>query len=56
MRAREWAIAAEFGEPEDYDIPELPDWHVYESECGRLTFAADSERFITAENPVKIRR
>ncbi|WP_200895733.1 hypothetical protein [Halorubrum saccharovorum] len=26
MRAREWAVAAAFGDPTEYDVPALPTW------------------------------
>ncbi|MFA1610838.1 hypothetical protein [Halobellus rubicundus] len=56
MRAREWAIAAAYGTPADYDIPELPDWHVDRPDYGGITFTAGDDSFITAERPMKVRR
>lgn len=61
MRAREWAIAANFRTPADYDVPELPRWRTCRGQCGGLAFAAvDAEAgddpFIAAENPVRVRR
>jgi hypothetical protein len=57
MRAREWAVAASFGEPSKYGIPELPSWRSCWLECGSLAFAAgDEEPFIAAERPIDVRR
>lgn len=57
MRACEWAVAANFRTPVAYDIPELPAWRVCREECGGLAFAAaDGDPFITADNPMKVRR
>ncbi|WP_164722088.1 hypothetical protein [Haloterrigena salifodinae] len=57
MRAREWAIAGAFREPEAYDIPDLPSWRVCRTECGGLAFAdGDGEPFIAADRPMKVRR
>jgi hypothetical protein len=57
MRARTWVIAGCYRQPEDYDIPELPDWKVCRLECGSLAFADEGgEPFIAAENPTKVRR
>lgn len=56
MRAREWAIAGSFRNPADYDIPELPTWRVCRPDCGGIAFAADGDPFITAKQPMKIRR
>ena len=56
MRAREWGIAAGFGDPGDYGIPELPKWRVRRLDCGGIAFVADGDRFIAAERPMKIRR
>ena len=55
MRAREWAVAATFGHPTDYDVPAMPTWRV---ERGGIAFAAtDREKpFIAAERPVRVRR
>ena len=57
MRARTWAIAGCYRQPEDYGIPALPDWEVCRLECGSLAFAEKGgEPFIAAENPTKVRR
>ncbi|SER43047.1 hypothetical protein [Natrinema salaciae] len=57
MRAREWAIAGAFRDPEEYDIPTLPAWRVCRRDCGGLAFAdGDDEPFITADCPVTVRR
>jgi hypothetical protein len=56
VRAREWAIAGQYREPADYDIPELPAWHVRRPDCGGIAFAAGGEPFIVAERPMKVRR
>ncbi|NUB93662.1 hypothetical protein HT576_22035 [Haloterrigena sp. SYSU A121-1] len=57
MRAREWAIAGAFREPDAYDIPDLPPWRVRRTERGGLAFAdGDGEPFIAAEHPVTVRR
>ncbi len=49
MRAREWAVAATYGDPTDYDVPALPTWRVERGGNGDLAFAA-------AERPVRVRR
>ncbi|WP_199234178.1 hypothetical protein [Halorubrum sp. GN11_10-6_MGM] len=58
MRAREWAVAATYGDPTDYDVPALPTWRVERGEAGGIAFAATdgSEAFIAAERPVRARR
>lgn len=58
MRAREWAVAATYGDPTDYDVPSLPTWRVERGESGELAFSAPDgdEPFITAVNPVRVRR
>lgn len=58
MRARRWTIADNYYEPVDYDIPELPRWTVAQKRSSRLSFAEDdeSEPFISAEHPVRVRR
>jgi len=57
MRAREWALAAAYRTPADYDVPIVPAWRVCRSERGGLAFAAaDSEPFIAADRPVTVRR
>ena len=40
MRAREWAVAATYGDPTDYDVPALPTWRVERGGNGDLAFAA----------------
>jgi hypothetical protein len=58
MRAREWAVAATYGDPADYDVPALPTWRVERGADGDLAFAATDrdEPFIAAERPVRVRR
>ena len=58
MRAREWAVAAAYGDPADYDVPALPTWRVERVERGGVAFAATDgeEPFIAAERPVRVRR
>jgi hypothetical protein len=58
MRAREWAVAATYGDPTDYDVPALPTWRVERGECGGIAFAATDrdEPFIAAANPIRVRR
>ena len=57
MRAREWALVDLASDPAEYGIPPLPDWHVSRDEHGGIAFAADdSEPFIAAESPVRVRR
>lgn len=58
MRAREWAVAATYGDPTDYDVPALPTWRVERGGNGALAFAAAGrdEPFIAAERPVRVRR
>ncbi|WP_170938255.1 MULTISPECIES: hypothetical protein [unclassified Halorubrum] len=58
MRAREWTVAATYGDPTDYDVPALPTWRVERGACGDLAFAATDrdEPFIAAANPVRVRR
>ncbi|RKD98146.1 hypothetical protein [Halopiger aswanensis] len=58
MLARCWTIAHRYREPAAYGIPELPAWHVRSSVSGSLEFAvsADSEPFLRAERPVRVRR
>jgi hypothetical protein len=55
MRARRWVIAARFKQPADYGIPALPEWT---PRCGdgRLAFAAAGSAFISAAEPVPVRR
>ena len=58
MRAREWAVAARYGDPEAYDLPTLPTWRVERGDAGDIAFAAadGDEPFIAAEKPVRVRR
>ena len=58
MRAREWAVAAAFGDPTEYDVPDLPAWRVERGDDGDLAFAAadGDEPFIEAKRPVRVRR
>ncbi|SDY34846.1 hypothetical protein [Halopenitus persicus] len=57
MRAREWTLASCYGDPTDYDIPELPTWRVCRPERGGIAFAARGRQpFIAAEQPVTVRR
>lgn len=58
MRARCWTIAHRYREPAAYGIPELPAWDVRTGPSGALAFAesADSEPFVRAERPVRVRR
>ena len=58
MRAREWAVAATFGHPTDYDVPAMPTWRVERVERGGIAFAAADreEPFIAAERPVRVHR
>jgi len=58
MRAREWAVAAAYGDPTDYDVPALPTWRIERGEAGDLAFAAAGadEPFIAADRPVRVRR
>ncbi|GAB3420103.1 hypothetical protein GCM10027435_22360 [Haloparvum alkalitolerans] len=58
MRAREWAIAGAYGDPADYDLPDLPALHAIRTDCGGLALAAadDEEPFIVAETPMRVRR
>jgi hypothetical protein len=58
MRAREWTVAATYGDPIDYDVPALPAWRIERADDGGLAFAsADGDApFIAAERPVEVRR
>ena len=58
MRARRWAIAYQYREPADYDIPVCPEWTVRRPERGGLSLAEDDEAapFISADHPVRVRR
>ncbi|GAB7010280.1 hypothetical protein [Halorubrum trueperi] len=58
MRAREWAIASAFGDPSDYDVPNLPAWRVERGADGEIAFASaeGDEPFIAAAGPVRVRR
>ena len=57
MRAREWTVAATYGDPADYDVPALPTWRVDRDEAGGIAFAATEkdEPFIAAERPFRVR-
>jgi hypothetical protein len=57
MSARRWAIASLYHDPEEYGIPEVPEWTVYRTDTG-LAFAETegAEPFISAESPVRVRR
>ncbi|WP_049934264.1 hypothetical protein [Halalkalicoccus jeotgali] len=57
MRARVWAVAYRYADPETYGIPALPDWRVI-SDDGGLALAEDGESdpFIRAERPIRVRR
>jgi hypothetical protein len=58
MRARTWTIAAQFYDPADYGIPDLPEWVEGRDAEGRLVLADSEtgEAFMRAENPTKVRR
>jgi len=58
MLAREWAVAALYQDPSDYDIPALPDWASGRDAAGRFALAdsAADEPFIVAEEPVEVER
>jgi hypothetical protein len=58
MGARTWLIAALYSDPAAYGIPALPSWTVSRTARGGLAFASDedAEPFISAENPVRVRR
>jgi hypothetical protein len=58
MRAREWTLAAAYGDPADYGVPSLPTWRVERGADGALGFATaeDDGPFITADRPVEVRR
>lgn len=58
MRAREWTLAAAYGDPADYGVPSLPTWRVERDATGALGFAipGDGAPFITADRPVEVRR
>jgi hypothetical protein len=58
MRAREWTVAATYGDPTAYDVPALPTWRVERGERGGIAFAAADrdEPFIAADRPVRVRR
>lgn len=56
MRARRWAIAAS-REPAAYGIPELPGWRRLDDGDGfALAQAGSTEPFITAQQPMTVRR
>lgn len=58
MRARRWAIAAQYRDPSDYDVPVIPELVVGYDGANRLVFADPDtgEAFIRAANPTKVRR
>jgi len=58
MRARQWALAVQYGDPDDYDIPALPTWAVSRPAEGGVAFAEieGEAPFIRAEQPMKVRR
>jgi hypothetical protein len=58
MRARTWVIAYCYADPAEYGIPKLPEWNVSRTDSSGLSFAEDdeSEPFISAEQPVRVRR
>jgi hypothetical protein len=58
MRTRRWVIAHHYRDPADYGVPELPEWTVRRTECDGISLAEDddSEPFISADRPVRVRR
>lgn len=57
MRAREWAIADNYGTPAAHDIPPLPAWQACQEPCGRLTLSGEAAgAYIAAAEPVQVRR
>lgn len=57
MRAREWAIAGAFSKPAEYGIPDPPAVQTDRLDCGGIALSAGSDDpFITAEQPMKVRR
>lgn len=57
MRAREWAIADNYGTPAAHGISALPTWRVCLEPCGRLTLSSEADgAYICAGNPVQVRR
>lgn len=58
MRAREWSVAAAYGDPTEYGVPSLPTWRVVRGDDGDLAFASaeGGAPFIAAERPVEVRR
>ncbi|WP_256402479.1 hypothetical protein [Halorubrum salinum] len=58
MLARAWVIAARYGDPTAYGIPEPPSMSVSETDAGgiALSTAAGADPFIRAGNPVPIQR
>jgi hypothetical protein len=57
MRAREWVLAATFGDPAEYGIPDPPAVRVCRLDCGGLALSAgEDDPFIAAERPVDVRR
>lgn len=57
MRARAWAVAYRYADPEAYGIPALPDWRVVRDGDGlALAEEGESDPFIRAERPMRVRR
>jgi hypothetical protein len=57
MRAREWALAASFGDPAEYGIPDPPAVRADRLDCGGLALAVDdAEPFIAADRPIDVGR
>jgi hypothetical protein len=58
MHARTWVLAANYRDPADYDVPELPTWYVSRPDEGGIALAADPscEPFIAAADPMRVRR
>lgn len=55
MEARRWAVTANYRDPANYGVPELPDWTV-RSEDGALAYAVDGEAFVRTAGRVCARR
>jgi hypothetical protein len=58
MRARQWTLATQYGDLDDYDIPALPTWAVSRPAEGGVAFAGSEGEapFIRADRPMKVRR
>lgn len=56
MRAREWTVAGNYRDPEDYGVPTIPPLEVRRLDCGGIALVDGEESYITAENPMKVRR